>query len=86
MANISFLLSIVYGILAVEASIASRWTMAKTNKRLDKALDSRLVRRSQPSRPVPNAYLNNKTKPYWVDGSALPEVSSICSSAYETPD
>ncbi|SMQ51267.1 unnamed protein product [Zymoseptoria tritici ST99CH_3D7] len=33
-------------------------------------------------RPVPNTYLNNKTKPYWVDGLALPEVSFQIGETY----
>jgi hypothetical protein len=78
MANISLLLSILYGVIAVEASLASRYTMAKGRPRIDRALESsRLNKRGQPSRPVPNAYLNKKTKPYWVDGSALPEVGVL---------
>lgn len=82
MAKLSLLLSILYGVIAVEASLASRYTMARGHPRIDRALDSnRLNKRGQPSRPVPNAYLNKKTKPYWVDGSALPEVS-LCSMYY----
>lgn len=74
MPNIYLLLSILYGIIAVEASLASRHAMARRSPRIDNALDSRIMKRGQPSRPVPNTYLNNKTKPYWVDGAALPEV------------
>ncbi|KJX94244.1 serine carboxypeptidase like protein [Zymoseptoria brevis] len=33
-------------------------------------------------RPVPNAYLNDKTKPYWVDGGALPEVPFQIGESY----
>jgi hypothetical protein len=78
MAKLSLLWSILYGVIAVEASLASRYTMARGHPRIDRALDSnRLNKRGQPSRPVPNAYLNKKTKPYWVDGSALPEVSTL---------
>lgn len=36
----------------------------------------------QPSRPVPNHYLNHKTKPYWVNGSALPEVDFNIGESY----
>ena len=79
MAKLSLLLSVLYGVIAVNASLASRYTMARGRPRIDSALDSsRLNKRGQPSRPVPNAYLNQKTKPYWVDGSALPEVSVLC--------
>lgn len=48
--------------------------MVKSNPRLEQALSSRMVKRGQPSRPSSNAYLTNKTKPYAVDGSSLPEV------------
>ncbi|KAF2164746.1 hypothetical protein M409DRAFT_67836 [Zasmidium cellare ATCC 36951] len=36
----------------------------------------------QPSRPSPNHYLNKKTKPYWVNGSALPEVDFNIGESY----
>lgn len=74
--------SILYGFVAVEAGLASRWTMAKNNPRMDQAMSSRLSKRDQPSRPSSNAYLNNKTQPYWVNGSALPEVDFDIGESY----
>lgn len=36
----------------------------------------------QPSRPSTTHYLNHKTKPYWVNGSALPEVHFDIGESY----
>ena len=36
----------------------------------------------QPSRPSTNAYLNNRTQPFWVNGSALPEVKFDIGESY----
>lgn len=59
----------------VDAGLSSRHA-ALRERGLSGGLDSRLEKRQihQPSRPSPNHYLNHKTKPYWVNGSALPEV------------
>lgn len=59
-------------VLAVDASIASRHA---NKNQISKQQD-------QPSRPVPNDYLNNKTQPYWVNGSALPEVDFNIGESY----
>jgi hypothetical protein len=55
--------------LLVSAGLASRQAML--NKR---GLGKVQKREEQPSLPNFNAYLNNKTQPYAVNGSALPEV------------
>lgn len=82
MAAFQLLVSILCGIVAVDASLASRYTMARGRPGIDRLLDSRQMRNNQPSRPVPNAYLNKKTKPYWVDGSALPDVDFNIGESY----
>lgn len=66
-------LTLLSCVLAANASIASRHA-AKNNQVLK--------RQAQPSRDVPNAYLNNKTQPYWVNGSALPEVDFNIGESY----
>lgn len=68
------LLSIV---LAVQASIESRHA-AKRKREFTKRQDQQ----QQPSRDNPNAYLNDKTKPYWVNGSALPEIDFDIGESY----
>ena len=79
MAFLSILITYLYAVLAVEASLASRHAMMKEKLGLDKLLQRR---QQQPSRPDPNAYLNSKTKPYWVNGTALPEVDFDIGESY----
>lgn len=67
-------------VLGVNGSLASRYSMAKQRKGMDRLLS--LNDGKQPSRSVPNNYLNNKTKPYWVDGAALPEVDFNIGESY----
>lgn len=84
MALSSILLAALSFGLAVDASLASRHAALK--ERVSKLDGSQLAKRQetqqQPSFPVPNAYLNNKTKPYWVDGAALPEVHFNIGESY----
>lgn len=83
MAKFQLLLSLLcLGIAGVDASLASRQHMAKGRPGLERALEKRSKPFNQPSRPVPNNYLNNKTKPYWVDGAALPEVDFNIGESY----
>lgn len=53
-------------VLLVDAGQASRNALLN-NKR---SISERATQKhgNQPNRPVPNAYLNDKTRPYWVDG------------------
>ncbi len=69
------------GILAVNAGLASRHALLKQQTGIQERVAMN-NKGKQPSRPVPNNYLNNKTKPYWVDGAALPEVDFNIGETY----
>lgn len=73
---ISILLALLSCVLTAEASIASRH--AAKQKRDTNTEPAQ----QQPSRDNPNAYLNDKTKPYWVNGSALPEIDFNIGESY----
>jgi carboxypeptidase C (cathepsin A) len=73
-------LAVLYCVLGVNGSLASRYSMTKQREGMERLVT--LNNGKQPSRAVPNNYLNNKTKPYWVDGAALPEVDFNIGESY----
>ena len=75
-------LTALCALTTTEASQAERHAMLK-NRSGGKAIDRHIQKRqSQPSFEVPNAYLNDKTQSYWVNGSALPEVDFNIGESY----
>lgn len=83
-----FLLAMCY-VLAVQANLASRHAELKNILKPDTS--AKIARRQeqeilgvqqQPDRPVPNAYLNKKTRPYWIAGHKLPEVNFNIGESY----
>lgn len=65
------------------AGLASRHAALKERgfNGLEKSLEKR-HHKHHPSRPSHDHYLNQKTKPYWVNGSALPEVDFDIGESY----
>lgn len=79
----AFLKSLVVALIGASAANASFGSRKANLKARGIDMDTKLAKRaSQPSRPVPNTYLNNKTQPYWVNGSALPEVDFNIGESY----
>ncbi|GIZ44414.1 hypothetical protein CKM354_000761200 [Cercospora kikuchii] len=72
MALSSLILLLGYTAAVVEAGLAARQSMLE--KRGLNRLAKRQDLQQQPSFPNEKQFLNNKTQPYWVNGSALPEV------------
>ena len=72
MVSMNIILAFLCGLLTAKATFASRYARAKTHVGIQNSTDVKPF--NQPSRPVPNNYLNSKTRPYWVDGGALPDV------------
>lgn len=73
-------IALLCSVISVEGSLASRHSLLKQKEGINRMLN--LNSGKQPSRAVPNNYLNNKTKPFWVDGAALPEVDFNIGESY----
>lgn len=75
------LLLLIACVVAVHAGLASRH--ASLRERGFNGLERSLQKRQQqPSRPATHNYLTKKTKPFAVNGSALPEVDFDIGESY----
>lgn len=67
----SLLVLLLSHVLAAHAGLAARQAMLKNQYGIEQQLQKR---HSQPSFPNQKQFLNKRTEPYWVNGTALPEV------------